>query len=112
MIACGVLSLACGVVLFVGRHPRHTLQMTVPPLPPTAKLPAPAPELADTWPSLPQSAHAPVQPPAPHEDEDEEAPTQRRSSRKASFVQVSKEPWSWVEAVCGGYIREHVDDDE
>ena len=25
---------------------------------------------------------------------------------------VSKEPWSWVEAVCGGYIREHVDDDE
>ena len=101
MIACGVLSLACGVVLFVGRHPRHTLQMTVPPLPPAARLPTPAsPELADTWPS-----HAPVAH-AHEEDEEDEAPTQRRSTRKAGFVQVSSEPWSWVDAA-GQHVDSH-----
>lgn len=106
MIACGVLSLACGVVLFVGRHPRHALHVTVPALPPTLPAPAAAPELADTWPSLPpRSAHAPVQP--PHEgDDDDEAPTQRRTPRKAGFVQVHSEPWSWVD-VAGQHVDSH-----
>jgi len=96
MIACGVLSLAIGVVLFVGRHPRETLRFTPPRLP--VALPAPAvPELADTVPGHP--VVPPIEPPV----DDDEAPTARRTPRKAGFVQVRSDPWSYIDVAGHSY---------
>jgi len=103
MIACGVLSLAFGVVLFVGRHPRQALRLTPPSVRAVPPVPPSQPEYADTWPSLPPPPlpQATTSQPGQLPDDDDEVPTARRTPRRASYIQVHSEAW-WGEAVCGG----------